>query len=96
MDNVWTEERIETLRRCAGEGKSFSECAYELGPCFTRNMVAGKADRLGVKFHGASKCINSFTRETAAAAGRLAWKKPGRREAHSEAMRQRWREKRGE
>lgn len=46
----WTKLAVATLKSCARAGKSFTETAAELGDDCTRNMVAGKAQRLGVSF----------------------------------------------
>lgn len=44
----WTEAADSTLRAMAKEGKSFGDVAKALG-C-TRNMIAGRAYRLGASF----------------------------------------------
>lgn len=41
----WTDDRVETLRKLWGEGKTAAEIAKELGGV-TRNAVIGKAHRL--------------------------------------------------
>ncbi|PHQ69786.1 MAG: global cell cycle regulator GcrA-like protein [Sneathiella sp.] len=43
----WTDERIETLKKLWGSGKTAAEIADELGDV-TRNAVIGKANRLGL------------------------------------------------
>ena len=43
----WTDERIETLKKLWGSGKTAAEIAEELGGV-TRNAVIGKANRLGL------------------------------------------------
>ena len=43
----WTDERVETLKKMWGEGKSASQIAKELGGV-TRNAVIGKVHRLGL------------------------------------------------
>lgn len=45
----WTPERNAALSRLWDQGASASEIARELGPGFNRNMVIGKAHRLGLK-----------------------------------------------
>lgn len=44
----WTEQRISTLRQMWNAGKFAREIATTLGSDFTRNMVIGKAYRLGL------------------------------------------------
>jgi GcrA cell cycle regulator len=44
---MWTEERVNTLRKMWAEGYSASQIAKELGGV-TRNAVIGKAHRLGL------------------------------------------------
>ncbi|MEZ7814008.1 MAG: GcrA cell cycle regulator [Paracoccaceae bacterium] len=43
----WTDERVETLKKMWGEGRSASQIAKELGGV-TRNAVIGKVHRLGL------------------------------------------------
>ena len=45
--NSWTEERLEKLRTLWDKGLSISSIGEELG--VTRNAIAGKAHRLGLK-----------------------------------------------
>ena len=45
--NSWTEERLEKLRALWDKGLSISSIGEELG--VTRNAIAGKAHRLGLK-----------------------------------------------
>ena len=45
----WVDQRVETLKRLWGEGKTASEIADALGGGVTRNMVIGKAHRLGLE-----------------------------------------------
>ena len=45
---IWTKERDEVLRKGAAEGLSMGKVAKKLG--VTRGMVAGRADRLNVRF----------------------------------------------
>jgi GcrA cell cycle regulator len=45
--SVWSEERIEQMKKLAGEGMSASQIAAELGG-LSRNAVLGKLHRLGV------------------------------------------------
>lgn len=47
---LWTEPEDAILRQMAAERKSFGDVAKALGR--TRNMVAGRARRLGVAFRG--------------------------------------------
>ncbi len=49
MGARWNELGIETLKRMWGEGKTASQIAEELGEGVTRNMVIGKAHRLGLE-----------------------------------------------
>jgi GcrA cell cycle regulator len=44
---MWTDERVESLKRMWGEGLSASRIATELGG-ITRNAVIGKVHRLGL------------------------------------------------
>lgn len=46
----WTKQEDAVLRRMAADGKSFSDVATALGR--SRNMVAGRAHRLGLAFLG--------------------------------------------
>ena len=45
--NSWTEERLEKLKELWDKGLSISSIGEELG--VTRNAIAGKAHRLGLK-----------------------------------------------
>ena len=45
--NSWTEERLEKLKQLWDKGLSISSIGEELG--VTRNAIAGKAHRLGLK-----------------------------------------------
>ena len=49
----WTDERVETLKKMWGEGKSASQIAKELGGV-TRNAVIGKVHRLGLSNRAAA------------------------------------------
>lgn len=53
----WQPHEDATLRKGAADGKSMSAVAALL-PRRTRNMVAGRADRLGVKFGTKVTCPN--------------------------------------
>lgn len=44
--NVWTEERLEQLKRLWAEGLSISQIGEALG--VSRNAIAGKAHRMGL------------------------------------------------
>lgn len=44
---MWTDERVELLKKLWGEGQSASQIAAELGG-ITRNAVIGKVHRLGL------------------------------------------------
>lgn len=48
MDNTWSEERVEMLKRLWAEGLSASQIAGEMGGGITRNAVIGKVHRLGL------------------------------------------------
>lgn len=52
MSNLWTDDRIDLLRKLRAKGLSFSICAYELnkqtGSNFKRNALIGKAARIGI------------------------------------------------
>ncbi len=48
---VWTDEAVETLRMLADRGLSASAIAAALG-AESRNVVIGKASRIGVKLNG--------------------------------------------
>lgn len=52
MPGTWTAERIETLRRMIGSGRSAASIALAIGSHVTRNAVIGKAGRLGLTFSG--------------------------------------------
>lgn len=45
----WIEQSVETLKSMWAEGKTASEIADALGGGVTRNMVIGKAHRLGLE-----------------------------------------------
>lgn len=45
--NVWTDERLEKLRKLWDKGLSISAIGEKLG--VTRNAIAGKAHRLGLR-----------------------------------------------
>lgn len=45
----WTDYQTDALRDLWDEGKTASEIAEELGGGVTRNMVIGKAHRLGLE-----------------------------------------------
>lgn len=49
--NDWTTREDAMLRRCAAEGLSYGQTAEKL-PLRSRNAVAGRAQRLGVRFKG--------------------------------------------
>ncbi|MEO0344208.1 MAG: GcrA family cell cycle regulator [Pseudomonadota bacterium] len=63
----WTDERVETLKKMWGEGKSASQIAKELGG-ITRNAVIGKVHRLGLSNRSAPKKAAAPTKEKAAKA----------------------------
>ena len=46
MTDVWTSERIDTLRQLVDKGDSFSLIAVKLGGGISRNAAIGKAHRL--------------------------------------------------
>jgi GcrA cell cycle regulator len=46
---MWTEERIELLKKLHAEGLSYGTITLRLGNGFTRNAVIGKGNRLGLK-----------------------------------------------
>lgn len=46
--NIWTDERIETLKRLRARGLSCSAIAAVMGGGVTRNAVIGKLQRLGL------------------------------------------------
>lgn len=48
LNQFWTDERVELLRRRWLEGMSASQIAKELGEGATRNAVIGKVHRLGI------------------------------------------------
>jgi GcrA cell cycle regulator len=50
--SIWTDEKVEELKRLWADGKSASEIAAALGPAFTRNGVIGKVHRLGLAGRG--------------------------------------------
>ncbi len=47
---MWTKESLLRLHRMAAAGFTYSEAAAKLGR--TRSAIAGKAKRLGLRFHG--------------------------------------------
>lgn len=64
MRGFWTDERIAVIRRVAAEGGSFSDAGRELG--VSRNAVAGKAYREGVRFDGLPERRSEVGRENIA------------------------------
>lgn len=50
MNRKWSDWQVLTLRRIAALGGSFSDAAAFFN--VTRSAVAGKADRLGIRFQG--------------------------------------------
>lgn len=48
MNRKWSDWEVQTLRRIAALGGSFSDAAAFFS--VTRSAVAGKADRLGISF----------------------------------------------
>lgn len=56
---VWTEERVEALKKLWGDGLSASQIAGQLGGV-TRNAVIGKVHRLGLS--GRTKATTSVPR----------------------------------
>ena len=54
----WTEGRVETLRRMAGEGVGAARIATELGDGVSRNAVISKAHRLGITILAAPRRAN--------------------------------------
>ncbi|MDX2265409.1 MAG: GcrA family cell cycle regulator [Hyphomicrobiales bacterium] len=44
--SIWTQEKIEALKRLRDEGRTTAEIARALGAAFTPAMVVGKAKRL--------------------------------------------------
>lgn len=68
----WTDERVETLKKMWGEGKSASQIAKELGGV-TRNAVIGKVHRLGLSNRnggGGSSAAKTEAKEKPAAAAK--------------------------
>ena len=49
--SFWTNERISELKRMVNEGYSSTKIKDLIGAT-TRNVVIGKANRLGLRFHG--------------------------------------------
>lgn len=45
---AWNRDNEQTLRQLWDEGKTASQIATEMGPDFSRNMVIGKARRMGL------------------------------------------------
>lgn len=60
----WTDERVETLKKMWGEGKSASQIAKELGG-ITRNAVIGKVHRLGLSNRATTKKPSAPAKEKA-------------------------------
>jgi len=60
----WTDERVETLKKMWGEGKSASQIAKELGG-ITRNAVIGKVHRLGLSNRATAKKPSAPAKEKA-------------------------------
>ena len=57
---MWTKEQEELLRTLWYRGVGGTEIAQALGPQFNRNMVAGKAYRLGLPLRGHNGLIQSM------------------------------------
>jgi GcrA cell cycle regulator len=47
--SIWTDDRVAVLRRLWADGDTAREIASAIGERVTRNMVIGKARRLGLK-----------------------------------------------
>ena len=61
--NSWTEERLEKLKQLWDKGLSISSIGEELG--VTRNAIAGKAHRLGLKKRQSPIAKKAVTKEVA-------------------------------
>lgn len=48
VNSIWTEDRIEMLRKLWASGISFSNIAAEIGVGVTRSAISGKIGRLGL------------------------------------------------
>ncbi len=64
MDNTWTEERVELLKKLWADGLSASQIAGEIGGV-TRNAVIGKVHRLGLSGRAKAPAAASAVRQAA-------------------------------
>jgi GcrA cell cycle regulator len=72
---VWTEERVNRLRRLWRDGWTAARIAAEFGPSISRSAVLGKVHRLGLsadrpRRSGRRQAVGCPATEMAAAAGR--------------------------
>ena len=49
---IWTDERMEQLKKLVTEKQSATQIAAAFGNIFTRNAIIGKAGRLGLQLMG--------------------------------------------
>ena len=49
---IWTDERVEQLKKLVTEEQSATQIAAAFGNIFTRNAIIGKAGRLGLQLMG--------------------------------------------
>ncbi len=64
MDNTWTDERVELLKKLWADGLSASQIAAEIGGV-TRNAVIGKVHRLGLSGRAKAPAAASAVRQAA-------------------------------
>ena len=74
----WTEERVARLTLLHTDGSSASEIAKKLGPEFTKGMVAGKINRLGLTKNTArARIVQNPTKPPASKSNAPVVPKPG-------------------
>lgn len=66
---AWSKHDDATIKACADQGLSAADCARLLPGAVTRNMVIGRAYRIGVHFN----CSHERMSEKAMASVRRRW-----------------------
>ncbi len=65
IDNTWTDERVELLKKLWADGLSASQIAGEIGGGVTRNAVIGKVHRLGLSGRAKTPAASTAPRQSA-------------------------------
>ena len=69
---IWSEDRVETLKKLWEQGLSASQIATQLGMGVTRNAVIGKVHRLGLSGRATTSRMKSHRPRPRMAAKRMA------------------------